>query len=233
MNKTDIMKKNDFIEIDFTAKIKDGEVFDSTLKKELEKLHIGHEHPINSKPFIFSLGNKMFLQSIDDFLIGKEIGKNYEIELAPEKAFGKRNPQLIKIIPLSAFKTQKYQPQVGMTFNFDGQIAKILSVSGGRIISDFNNPLAGKDVIYYISVKRKVVDIDEKVKSLIDFLFRKEFKFKINKTELEIILEESEKQYKQFIELFKDKFKEILNMNLTVYSPDSTKKPDKKIQSDK
>ena len=30
------MQKSDFIEVDFTGKIKDGEVFDSTLKEELE-----------------------------------------------------------------------------------------------------------------------------------------------------------------------------------------------------
>ena len=32
-------KKNDFIEIEFTGKIKDGEVFDSNIPAELKKLN--------------------------------------------------------------------------------------------------------------------------------------------------------------------------------------------------
>ena len=38
------LQKGDFIEIDFTGKVKDGNVFDSTRKEELEKLHHGHDH---------------------------------------------------------------------------------------------------------------------------------------------------------------------------------------------
>ena len=44
---------------------------------------------IEPKPLVFSFGQGMFLKGVEDFLVGKEIGK-YEIELPPEKAFGKR-----------------------------------------------------------------------------------------------------------------------------------------------
>lgn len=210
------INKGDFIEIEFTAKLKDGDIFDSNIKEDLEKLHAGHSHPINAKPLIFSIGNKMFIEGVDEFLIGKETNKTYNIELSPEKAFGKRNPSLIKIIPLSAFKTQKYPPQPGMTFNFDGQMAKILSVSGGRIITDFNSPLAGKDVVYNINVKKKVENIEDKVKALNDFLFRQEFKFKINQKDKKITFELNEKQkpLQKFLELFNDKFKEIIGYDI-------------------
>ena len=57
----------------------------------MEKVHEDHDHPIEAEPFIFCLGEGMFLPGIEDFLIGKEIGE-YEVELPPEKAFGKRNP---------------------------------------------------------------------------------------------------------------------------------------------
>ena len=62
--------------------------------EDLEKIHHGHDHPIESKPFIFCLGEHMFLDAIDDFLIGKpEKPETYEIELEPDRAFGKRNPK--------------------------------------------------------------------------------------------------------------------------------------------
>src|SRR3972149_287220 len=97
------LQKNDFIEIDFTGRVKDGEVFDSTIKEDLERLHRGHNHTIEAKPFIFCLDEEMFLKSIDDFLIGKEPGNVYDIELKPEQAFGTRSQALIQMIPLKIF----------------------------------------------------------------------------------------------------------------------------------
>src|SRR3989344_928017 len=205
--------KGDFIEIEFTAKLKDGDVFDSNIEGELKKINPNAK----AKPLVFSIGNHMFIEGVDEFLLDKDLG-NYEIEISPEKAFGKRNPQLVKVVPLKHFTENKLNPYPGMAFNFDNQIAKVLSVSGGRVITDFNNPLAGKEVSYKINVKRKVIDINEKVKALIDFLFRQDFSFTINEKDKKVILNLTEKQksLKQFIEIFNDKFKEILEYELTI-----------------
>jgi FKBP-type peptidyl-prolyl cis-trans isomerase 2 len=203
-----VLQKKDFIEIEFTGKIKGGEIFDSNIKKDLEKLNPN----ANPKPLIFGLGEGMFLKGIDDFLIGKEIGK-YTIELSPEKAFGPRVKEFVQMIPIKLFQGQNIRPVPGAVFNFDGRMAKVLSVSGGRVMVDFNNPLAGKDIIYEINVLRKVVDLNEKVKSFIDFLFRRELKFSIQDKKLII---EVEKNLTQFIEMFKDKFKDVLDLELEV-----------------
>jgi len=207
------IKEKDFIEIEFTGKVKDGEVFDSTIKEELEKLHVGHDHPIEAKSFIFCLGHGMFLKALDDFLIGKETGKDYEVELEPEHAFGKRSPSLIQRIPLKVFKEQKVNPFPGIVFNFDGRIGKILTVSGGRVMVDFNHSLAGKTVVYKIKVLRKVTGLDEKIKALNEFFFRREFKFEVKDKKL---IMEVEKSFIKLIELFKDKFKDTLGLELEV-----------------
>lgn len=212
-------KKNDFIEIDFTAKVKGGEIFDSNRKEDLKKTNIN----IESKPLVFSLGSGMFLKGVDDFLVGKNIGK-YEIELEPEKAFGQRNSKLVQIIPMRIFMQQNTKPAPGMMFNFDGRVAKILSVSGGRVIADFNNPISGKTVVYDINVKRKIEDVNEKAKSFIDFLFRKDLKFDIN--DKKIILN-VEKNLVEFVKLFSDKFKEILDLDLEVKEVEEKKKEEK------
>ena len=203
------LQKNDFIEIEFTGKIKDtGEVFDSNIKEDLEKIESKQE----PKPFVFALGQDMFLKGIEDFLVGKEIGE-HTIELQPEKAFGIRQLQLIQLMPMSVFTKQKTNPVQGMMFNFDGRIGKILSVSGGRIRVDFNNPIAGKTVIYNIKVLRKIQDQNEKIKSFIEFLFRQPLKFEVKEKKLII---QAEKQMKQFIEMFADKFKDVLGMDVLV-----------------
>ena len=206
------LQKGDFIEIEFTGRLKDGKVFDSNVKEELEKLHSGHGHEIEAKPFVLCLGEQMFLKSIDDFLTGKDIGE-YEIELPPEKAFGIRSQKLIIKIPMKIFTEKKINPVLGEVFNFDGRIAKIISISGGRVIADFNNPLASKSVVYKLKVKRKIEDLNEKVKAMIDFLFKRDLDFEIKN---EKIILRIESPMKQFAELFKDKFKKLFDRELEV-----------------
>ena len=209
-----VLQKKDFIEVEFTGKIKDGEIFDSNIKKNLENLNPN----ANPKPLVFCLGEGMFLKGVDDFLIGKEVGK-YTIELFPEKAFGPRIKELVQMVPIKIFQGQRLNPVPGAVFNFDGRIAKVLSVSGGRVMVDFNNPLAGKVVIYEIDVLRKIEDKNEKVKSFIDFLFRREMKFSIEDKKIVI---EVEKNLAKLVEMFKDKFKDVLDLDLEIKELEGT-----------
>jgi FKBP-type peptidyl-prolyl cis-trans isomerase 2 len=210
------LQKNDFIEIEFTGKIKDGEVFDSNIPEELKKLNPNK----NAKPFVFPLGQDMFLKGIEQYLMGKEVG-SYEIELSPKDAFGFRDPALIQMIPMRVFIEHKINPVPGAVLTFDNRFGKVLTVSGGRVMIDFNGPLAGKDVVYTVKVSRKVEDINEKIKALIEFLFRRELKYKIQ--DKKVILN-VDKGFKNFAELFKDKFKEILDLELEVHELESLNK---------
>ena len=199
------LKRKDFIEIEFTGKIRDGEIFDSNIKKDLEKINSNAK----PKPLVFCLGEAMFLKGIDDFLIGKDVGE-YRIELQPEKAFGNRDSKLVQMIPMKIFNEQKVNPVPGTMFNFDGRIAKILTVSGGRVMVYFKNPLVGKTVVYNLKILKKVADLNEKIKALIEFFTKKDFKFEIKDKKLII---HADKQFTQFLNLFKDKFKEILGLD--------------------
>jgi FKBP-type peptidyl-prolyl cis-trans isomerase 2 len=154
----------------------------------------------------------MFLKGVEEFLIGKELG-SYEIELSPEKAFGNRNPHLINTIPMKVFREQKLDPFPGAVFHFDNSVGKVLTVSGGRVMVDFNHPLAGKAVIYKIKILRKVTDMNEQIKAFNEFLFKRDLKFELkNKT----LILEVEKPIAKFVALFSDKFKEIFDLELEV-----------------
>ena len=203
-----ILKKGDFIEVLFTGKLNDGEIFDSNIVEDLKNTNLNTE----PKPFIFPLGKDMFVKGIDSFLIGKEIGE-YSIELKPEDAFGKRNPKLIQMVPTKAFVKNKINPIPGAMFNFDGRLAKILTVSGGRVMVDFNNPIAGKDVFYKVIVNRIVENKKEQVSALNELFFRKDFESEIieNKLKLKVV-----KTIKPLIEMFKDKYKDVLNLEIEI-----------------
>ncbi|MCF7910629.1 FKBP-type peptidyl-prolyl cis-trans isomerase [Candidatus Pacearchaeota archaeon] len=233
------LQKNDFIEIEFTARVKDtAEVFDTNIKEDLEKSN--SKSSVQAKPFVFPLGYDFFLKGVEDFLLNKSDEKfpsEYNLDLSPENAFGKRDSSLIRRIPTKIFREQKINPVPGVIFNFDGKMAKVLAVSGGRVIVDFNHPIAGKDVSYKIKVIRKISELDEKIHALMDFFYRKEFDFEISDKEknkkLIIKLKQEEKQYKQFLELFKDKFKEILDLDLEVeFAGEDSEKEEKDKKED-
>lgn len=205
------LKKKDFIEIEFTGKIKDGGIFDSNLPDEVKKLNPNTKKE-SIKPLAICLGEGMFLRGVEDFLIDKGLGE-YTIDLTPENAFGVRDQQLIQRVPIKLFHDQKINPIPGVALNFDGRIGKILTTSGGRVLVDFNNPLAGKDIVYKIKVLRKIEDLNEKVKALNEFLFRHDFNFSINGKKLILNVD---KPFVDFANLFKDKYKDIFDLDLEV-----------------
>jgi FKBP-type peptidyl-prolyl cis-trans isomerase 2 len=129
------------------------------------------------------------------------------------------------MIPLKVFHEKQVNPVAGMMFDFDGRAAKILTVSGGRVTVDFNNPLAGKTVTYNLEVLRKVEDLKEQVNAFNEFLFKKEFPIEIKEKKLII---EADGQFAQMMPMFKEKYKEIFDLDLEVKVEEPKKTPEKK-----
>ncbi len=161
------IKIHDFIEIDYTGKLTDGTVFDTTLEKVAKENEFSSENA-KYKPAIIAVGEKQLLPGLDDQLAGKEIGKEYTITLSSEEAFGKRDIKKMKIIPMNTFREHKMQPQPGLQINVDGEIGTVSRVSGGRIIVNFNHPLAGREVVYTFKINRKVTDVKEQITSFLN-----------------------------------------------------------------
>ena len=109
---------------------------------------------------------------MDSALLNKELGKEYVVTLPPEKAFGKRDIKRIKIIPMNTFREHEIQPQPGLQVDIDGERGMITGISGGRIMVNFNHPLAGKEVTYAFTIHIKITDQREKVASFLSSLLR-------------------------------------------------------------
>ncbi len=161
------VKKGDFVELDFVGRIKEtGTIFDLTSEKEAKDNNIYNPN-LTYKSVVICIGENEIIKGLDEELIGKEIKKKYMIDIPEEKAFGKKNPKLIKLIPSKAFKQQKIAPFPGLQINIDGIIGTIRAVSGGRIIVDFNHPLAGKNLIYALTINRIISDDKERIKAIL------------------------------------------------------------------
>jgi len=203
------IKKNDFIEIEFTG-TSNNEIFDTTNPEEAKQM--GLESIEDIKPLIVSVGNEMLLKGFDEALENKEINKKYKIHLTPEKAFGKRNPSLIRTYNIKVFRDKDINPIPGMALQLDNTIAKVISVSGGRVMVDFNNPLAGKDIDYSFIIKGKITDDKKKINALQDFFFKKIFDFEIKDKKVIFY----DKEINSLVEIMKDKFKQMTGFEFEV-----------------
>ena len=164
-----MLKENDFISVSFTGTLETGEVFDTTSKKVAQENNI-YNDKAEYGPLIICLGQGQMLKGLEERLVGKEPGE-FTFNLSPDEAFGKKNAKLVVMIPASKFKDQKIKPIPGLQINMDGSLGTVKMVSGGRVIVDFNHPLAGKNLNYNIKVERVLEDEKEKVESVFKFVF--------------------------------------------------------------
>lgn len=161
-----VIKKGDFVELEYTGWTEEGFIFDTTDEKIAKDNQLFLEG-IEYAPIIISVGRNNLISGLDKALEGKEVGKEYSVELNPEDAFGKRLPEAIRLVSLAQFRKHKLNPAPGMEIDIDGKRGVIKSVSGGRVLVDMNHPLAGKKVTYKFKVNRIVENEEEKVNAVI------------------------------------------------------------------
>ena len=167
-----MIKEKDFIEVEYTGNIVDtNEIFDTTDEKIAKSSKIFNPN-VTYGPIVICIGEGHIINGLDEELKGKELGK-YTITLSPEKAFGKKNPKLLQLISQSSFKKQNISPYPGLQINLDGIMGIIRTVTPGRVIVDFNHPLAGKTLKYEIKINKKIEDEKTKLDSLLMFYTKK------------------------------------------------------------
>ncbi len=139
-----VVKKGDKVKVDYTGKLEDGTVFDSSEGKQ---------------PLEFEAGSGMVIKGFDNAIIGMEKGEEKEVKIEKGDGYGDPNPDLVKKIPRDKLPPEP-EPKPGMMLGMgtpDGkQIpAKITEVDDKEITIDLNHPLAGKT----LNFKIKVVEI--------------------------------------------------------------------------
>lgn len=217
-----MINKGDFIELEFTGRISNtGEIFDTNINSDAKNAGLNIKE---IKPLILCVGHKMIPEGLDEDLIGKDKG-SYKVTLKPQKAFGARNPQLVRMIPTKLFHEQKINPVRGMQLSLDGQLVRVLSSSSGRTLVDFNNPLAGKEIEYSYNILRKIEDTKEKIDAIQDFFFRKKFEYDLKEDTLTF---KAEKEFEPFVKMISPKFEEILGLKVMTELKEETKPLTKK-----
>ncbi len=162
------VKFHDFIELHFIGKVKStNEIFDLTDEAEARKNKM-YDSKHKYVPMVVCVGENQVIPGLDKELVGKEIGRKYTVEISPENAFGKKESRLMKLINVNIFLKQNIQPVVGLPVNIDNLYGIVRSTAGGRVIVDFNHPLAGKELIYEFTPTKLVENDEEKLKCIVN-----------------------------------------------------------------
>jgi len=162
-----VLQKGDFILIDYVAKVKEtNEVFDTTKEDVAKKERLHKEGEIH-EPKLVVIGESWVLKALDDSLLTAEVGKLANVEIPADKAFGPRDPEKIRRVPVKQLYAKEINPVVGARIEYQGKMATIRSVGAGRVLLDFNPPLAGRTLIYDLTVTQKLNKAEEKIVALI------------------------------------------------------------------
>jgi peptidylprolyl isomerase len=201
------LQKGDFILIDYVAKVKEtNEVFDTTKEDVAKKEHLFKEGRIYDPKLVVVGEVGWVLKPIDEALTTFEINKPSTVEISPEKGFGQRDPQKIKRVSIKQLYAKEINPVVGAQIEFQGKDATVRSIGAGRVLLDFNPPLAGKTLIYDLTVTKKFETKEEKIGALIHhripIVEENKFKISIQDTSLTIDMPE-DAFYIEHIEIYK------------------------------
>jgi peptidylprolyl isomerase len=168
------LEKGTLILANYTAKVKDtGETIETTLEDTAKKLNI-YDATRRYTPRLIAVGEGWLLSGLDEEVEKLDVGQKKEIELPPEKAFGKRDPTQTRMIPLRKFGEKADELAVGDTIEVENRVGIVRFVGSGRAQVDFNHRLAGKSITYDFEVLRKLETDEEKIKALIDRRFANE-----------------------------------------------------------
>ncbi len=165
------VKRGDFIQLSYTGRLEDGDVFDTT-DAEVAKENGIFAEGVNYAPITIIAGENMVVKGLDEDFIGKNSGYTGTVTVPPDKAFGERLPELVEVVPTRRFEKR---PAPGMRVSLDNRTGTVESVVGGRTRVDFNSPYAGKTVIYDYKINKVLRSSAEKIKGLLKYYLNHDF----------------------------------------------------------
>jgi len=183
----------DIVRVSFTGRVKDtGKVFDTTYAEVAKKAGIFNEH-LTYGPTPMILGENRLIPGLEQALSKMKSGEEKTVVVHPKDAFGEREPELVKLVPLKVFKANGINPAPGLVVVLENNLpGRVQTVSGGRVRVDFNHELAGKTLEYELKIDRKLTDEEKKIRALFELVFPripvKNLKINRREKELELVL---------------------------------------------
>lgn len=190
------MNDGDFIKVNFEMYVGEDRKLVSTTNMQLAKEKDIFDEKQKYREAVLIVGSENIFKEINESFKKAEEGKEYEVEIKANDAYGLRDPKNIKVHTFREFQRQNIEPSIGQEVSLNGRRGKVVSITPGRIIVDYNHQWAGKDVFYKYSVTGKVEDNSGKVKALIDYNYNvdsESFEVREVDSEIEVVVPEQTK----------------------------------------
>jgi peptidylprolyl isomerase len=135
-------KAGDTVQVNYTGKLADGTVFDSS---------------VGGQPLQFTLGSGQVIPGFDKAVTGMRVGEKKTVTILAADAYGQRRDNLIAEVSRSQLPSDM-TPQVGMELQStakDGStmVVTITKVTDNTSVTiDANHPLAGKDLTFELEL---------------------------------------------------------------------------------
>jgi len=127
------------VTLHFSLALEDGELIDSNF---------------DAQPATFTMGDGNLLPGFEAVLKGLKAGDQQEFVIAPEHAFGQRNPENIQTLAREHFEQQELE--LGAVFSFqngDGELpGVVVDLDSEQVRVDFNHPLSGRTIIFRVNI---------------------------------------------------------------------------------
>lgn len=127
------------VTLHFSLELESGELIDSNF---------------DAQPATFTMGDGNLLPGFEAVLKGLKAGDQQQFTIAPEHAFGQRNPENIQTLAREHFEQQDLQ--LGAVFSFqngDGELpGVVIDLDSEQVRVDFNHPLSGRSIIFRVNI---------------------------------------------------------------------------------
>jgi peptidylprolyl isomerase len=134
-------RDGDTVQVNYTGKLADGTVFDSSIGRQ---------------PLEVILGKGQVIPGFEKAILGMQVGENKTVTIPAKDAYGPYRSELIFEVPKENLAAGVV-PQVGQQLQgskADGStmVATITKISDKAVTVDANVPLAGKDLTFEIGL---------------------------------------------------------------------------------
>jgi len=164
------VEEGDFILVKLTGRTQKGTIFRVSSEEDAKKAGTYDEKKAEQgfyTPEFVIVGKPGFLnEGLTETIKEMNYFEKKSVRIPPTKAFGKRDPQKIERIGIAKFRklNEGKNPEFGKEFtNKKGQRGVITNVVQGRVIIDYNHPLAGQSLDYNLEIIDKIEDFDAKI----------------------------------------------------------------------
>ena len=152
-NDTTIVGDDMVVTLDYTLRLDDGEIVDSTEGEE---------------PLEILQGFGQIIPGLEDALYGMAVGEEKDVVVPPEQAYGEVDEDDYETLPRNVFPADM-PLEPGMILDLqdtntgESLEATIAEVQGDTVLLDLNHPLAGETLHFHVKVTGLRLATDEEL----------------------------------------------------------------------